>query len=132
MDNLKLTLYSLLFGGIYFLVDTLLSSGLQPLPSTAALGNLLLLALVPTLISNLCLVRAIKSIGSTLTSVLGAMEPLTAIVIGVLVLGERVTPVMLTGVLLIVSAVTIIVLSPLLDRNIAERLRRFARRSPQP
>ncbi|MBF1047758.1 MAG: EamA family transporter, partial [Porphyromonadaceae bacterium] len=132
MDNLKLTLYSLLFGGIYFLVDTLLSGGLQPLPSTAALGNLLLLALVPTLISNLCLVRAIKSIGSTLTSVLGAMEPLTAIVIGVLVLGEQVTPVMLTGVLLIVSAVTIIVLSPLLDSNIAERLRRFARRSPQP
>ena len=93
MDNLKLTLYSLLFGGIYFLVDTLLS--------------------------NLCLVRAIKSIGSTLTSVLGAMEPLTAIVIGVLVLGELVTPVMLTGVLLIVSAVTIIVLSPLLDRTIS-------------
>ena len=132
MDNLKLTLYSLLFGGIYFLVDTLLSGGLQPLPSTAALGNLLLLALVPTLLSNLCLVRAIKSIGSTLTSVLGAMEPLTAIVIGVLVLGEQVTPVMLAGVLLIVSAVTIIVLSPLLDSNIAERLRRFARRSPRP
>ena len=131
MDNLKLTLYSLLFGGIYFLVDTLLSGGLQPLPSTAALGNLLLLALVPTLISNLCLVRAIKSIGSTLTSVLGAMEPLTAIVIGVLVLGEQVTLVMLTGMLLIVSAVTIIVLSPLLDSNIAERLRRFARRSPR-
>ena len=76
--------------------------------------------------------RAIKSIGSTLTSVLGAMEPLTAIVIGVLVLGEQVTPVMLAGVLLIVSAVTIIVLSPLLDSNIAERLRRFARRSPRP
>ena len=76
--------------------------------------------------------RAIKSIGSTLTSVLGAMEPLTAIVIGVVVLGEQVTPVMLTGVLLIVSAVTIIVLSPLLDSNIAERLRRFARRSPRP
>ena len=60
------------------------------------------------------------------------MEPLTAIVIGVLVLGEQVTPVMLAGVLLIVSAVTIIVLSPLLDSNIAERLRRFARRSPRP
>ena len=60
------------------------------------------------------------------------MEPLTAIVIGVLVLGEQVTPVILTGMLLIVSAVTIIVLSPLLDRNIAERLRRFARRSPRP
>ena len=59
------------------------------------------------------------------------MEPLTAIVIGVLVLGEQVTPVMLTGMLLIVSAVTIIVLSPLLDHNIAERLRRFARRSPR-
>lgn len=132
MDNLKLTFYAIFFSGVFFLADSLLTGGLQPIPSRGVMVNLLLLALLPTLISNLALVRAIKSIGSTLTSVLGAMEPLTAIVIGVLVLGEQVTLVMLTGMLLIVSAVTIIVLSPLLDSNIAERLRRFARRSPRP
>ena len=90
--------------------------------------KVLLLALLPTLVSNLALVRAIKSIGSTLISALGAMEPLTAIVIGVLFLGEEVSSAMLLGVILILSAVTIIVLSPLLDKNIADRLKRFARK----
>lgn len=128
MDNLKLTFYAIFFSGVFFLADSLLTGGLQPIPSRGVMVNLLLLALLPTLISNLALVRAIKSIGSTLTSVLGAMEPLTAIVMGVLFLGEQVSSVMLLGVVLILSAVTIIVLSPLLDKNIADRLKRFAKR----
>ena len=128
MDNLKLTFYAIFFSGVFFLTDSLLSGGIQPIPSRGAMVNLLLLALLPTLISNLALVRAIKSIGSTLTSVLGAMEPLTAIVMGVFFLGEQVSSVMLLGVILILSAVTIIVLSPLLDKNIADRLKRFAKK----
>ena len=128
MDNLKLTFYAIFFSGVFFLLDTLLTGGLQPILSKGAMLNVLLLALLPTLVSNLALVRAIKSIGSTLTSVLGAMEPLTAIVIGVLFLGEEVSSAMLLGVILILSAVTIIVLSPLLDKNIADRLKRFARK----
>ena len=131
MDNLKLTLYVLLSGAGFFLFDATLSGGVQAIPSISSLTNLLLMACLPTLVSNLALVRAIKSIGSTLTSVLGAMEPLTAIIIGVLVFGERVSATMALGILLIISAVTLIVLSPLLDKNIAERLRRFAQR-PRP
>ena len=53
---------------------------------------------------------------------------LTAIVIGVVVFGETISGTMALGILLIIVAVTIIVLSPLLDKNIAERLRRFAQR----
>ncbi|KAA5235929.1 EamA/RhaT family transporter, partial [Bacteroides finegoldii] len=37
---------------------------------------------------NITLVRAIKYAGPTLTSILGAMEPLTAVVIGVFVFNE--------------------------------------------
>ena len=128
MDNLKLTLYVLLSSAGFFLINTSFSGGVQAIPSGSALVNLLLLAFLPTLVSNLALVRAIKSIGSTLTSVLGAMEPLTAIVIGVVVFGETISSTMALGILLIIAAVTIIVLSPLLDKNIAERLRRFAQR----
>ena len=127
-NNLKLTLYVLIFSALFFLLDTSLSGGLQMIPSGRALTNLLLLAFLPTLVSNLALVRAVKSIGSTLTSVLGAMEPLTAIVIGVVVFGEEVTGPMALGILLILLSVTIIVLSPLLDKNIAERLRRLSKR----
>ena len=54
------------------------------------------------------------------------MEPLTAIIIGILVFDETVTGVMALGTLLILAAVTLIVLSPLLDKRIADRLKRLA------
>ena len=125
-DNQKLTLYVLLSAGVFFLVNASLAQGLQPIGDVKSGGLLLLMALLPTLVSNLALVRAIKSIGSTLTSVLGAMEPLTAIIIGILVFDEKVTGVMVLGTLLILAAVTLIVLSPLLDKRIADRLKRLA------
>lgn len=125
-DNQKLTLYVLLSAGVSFFVNAILGQGLQPIGDVKSGGLLLLMALLPTLVSNLALVRAIKSIGSTLTSVLGAMEPLTAIIIGILVFEEKVTGVMALGILLILAAVTLIVLSPLLDKRIADRLKRLA------
>ena len=125
-DNQKLTLYVLLSAGVFFLLNASLAQGLQPIGDVKSGGLLLLMALLPTLVSNLALVRAIKSIGSTLTSVLGAMEPLTAIIIGILVFDEKVTGVMALGTLLILAAVTLIVLSPLLDKRIADRLKRLA------
>ena len=125
-DNQKLTLYVLLSAGVFFLLNASLGQGLQPIGDVKSGGLLLLMALLPTLVSNLALVRAIKSIGSTLTSVLGAMEPLTAIIIGILVFDEMVTGVMALGILLILAAVTLIVLSPLLDKRIADRLKRLA------
>lgn len=125
-DNQKLTLYVLLSAGVFFLLNASLGQGLQPIGDVKSGGLLLLMALLPTLVSNLALVRAIKSIGSTLTSVLGAMEPLTAIIIGILVFDEMVTGVMALGTLLILAAVTLIVLSPLLDKRIADRLKRLA------
>ena len=125
-DNQKLTLYVLLSTGVFFLLNASLAQGLQPIGDVKSGGLLLLMALLPTLVSNLALVRAIKSIGSTLTSVLGAMEPLTAIIIGILVFDETVTGVMALGTLLILAAVTLIVLSPLLDKRIADRLKRLA------
>ena len=125
-DNQKLTLYVLLSAGVFFLVNASLAEGFQPIGDVKSGGLLLSMALLPTLVSNLALVRAIKSIGSTLTSVLGAMEPLTAIIIGILVFDETVTGVMALGTLLILAAVTLIVLSPLLDQRIADRLKRLA------
>ena len=82
----------------------------QAIPDRITLGNLVMLALVPTVISNLALVRAIKNIGSTLTSVLGAMEPVTAVCVGILIFGEPFTQSIALGIGLIISAVTVIIL----------------------
>ena len=56
------------------------------------------------------LVQAVKSIGPTLTSIFGAMEPLTAVVIGVWVFAEPFTAKGAAGILLIVAAVSVVVL----------------------
>jgi drug/metabolite transporter (DMT)-like permease len=69
-----------------------------------------LLALIPTVVSNLALVRAVKSIGSTLTSVLGAMEPVTAVCVGIFLFGEAFTTSIGVGIALIIVAVMVIIL----------------------
>ena len=129
-NSQKLTFYVLMFSGAFFMLSTLQGGGLQIIPSSSAGINLLLMATLPTLLSNLALVRSVKSIGSTLTSVLGAMEPLTAIIVGILVFDESLRGLMIVGIILILVSVSLIVLSPLLDKRIAERLQRLARNKP--
>ncbi len=129
-NSQKLTFYVLMFSGAFFMLSTFQGGGLQIIPSASAGINLLLMATLPTLLSNLALVRSVKNIGSTLTSVLGAMEPLTAIIVGILVFDESLRGLMVVGIILILVSVSLIVLSPLLDKRIAERLQRLARNKP--
>ena len=129
-NSQKLTFYVLMFSGAFFMLSALQGGGLQIIPSASAGINLLLMATLPTLLSNLALVRSVKNIGSTLTSVLGAMEPLTAIIVGILVFDESLRGLMVVGIILILVSVSLIVLSPLLDKRIAERLQRLARKKP--
>ena len=83
---------------------------IQPIPNLHTAGNLAMLAIIPTVISNLALVRAVKCIGSTLTSVLGAMEPVTAVCVGIFMFGEPFTNSVGLGIILIITAVTVIIL----------------------
>ena len=129
-NSQKLTFYVLMFSGAFFMLSALQGGGLQIIPNASAGINLLLMATLPTLLSNLALVRSVKNIGSTLTSVLGAMEPLTAIIVGIFVFDESLRGLMIVGIILILVSVSLIVLSPLLDKRIAERLQRLARNKP--
>lgn len=74
-----------------------------------AMGRPFGLAVFPTAISLLCTTRAIHYIGSTPTAILGALEPVTAVVIGILVFGERLTTRDCLGILLIILAVSLVV-----------------------
>jgi drug/metabolite transporter (DMT)-like permease len=110
IPGLKLTFYMFLFGTLMLLIGVPLTTGIQPVPSAASVLNLTMLAVVPTVVSNLALVKSIKAIGSTLTSVLGAMEPVTAVCVGIYAFGEPFTATIAAGVVLIITAVTIIIL----------------------
>ena len=88
LDPLIVAFYVLTFSAAVFLVYALSTSGIAVVHTWHIWRNLLLLALLPTVLSNLTLVLAIKHIGSTMTSILGSMEPLTAVLVGVVHFGE--------------------------------------------
>ena len=113
----KLTFYVFVFTAIFLLAGAALMGKLQTVPDWKSDLNLTLLALIPTVISNLTLVWAVKLIGSTFASVLGAMEPLTAMTVGVFVFHEPFTRSTAWGVGLIILAVTFVVLAPALEKG---------------
>lgn len=67
-------------------------------------------AVIPTIISLETMTIAIKLIGPTLSAILGALEPVTAVFIGVFVFGEHLSVRIVCGIILILSAVLMIVL----------------------
>ena len=111
IPTLKVTFYVLLFG--VFVFGTRFVAG-QPL-TTPAIGqwylwaNVIALAVFPTAISFLCTTAAIQRIGSTPTAILGALEPATAIFFGITVFGETLTLRDSIGLVLIITAVTLVV-----------------------
>lgn len=122
MKGLKLTFYVLLSGSVIFFCMAQIKDTFQAVPDAASYLNIVLLAVVPTVISNLTLVKAVGYIGSTLTAVLGAMEPLTAVCVGIIVFHEPFTANLAAGILCIVTAVSTIILARHLQR-VTVRLR---------
>lgn len=62
------------------------------------------------MVSNITGVKAVRRIGPTRTSILGALQPVTAVILGVLFLNEHLYIRSVIGVSLILIAVSIVVL----------------------
>lgn len=107
--TLKVTFYVLLFGLSLFIVRLYTSSELTVPDEWYLWGNLIALAVFPTAISFLCTTSAIQYIGSTPTAILGALEPVTAIIFGVSVFGEVLTLRECVGLVMIIVAVTFVI-----------------------
>ena len=102
----------LISGAFIFLLNLIVNREmLTPIPSWEIGVDLILLALVPTLISDLTLILAVQHVGSTTTAVLGCMEPLTAVIMGVLFLGESCNFIQSIGICIILIAVTTVIIT---------------------
>lgn len=88
--TLKITFYSLAFGVLLFFVRIDFGQSVtMPSPDKWYLwGNLIGLAVFPTIISFLCTTAAIQYIGSTSTAILGALEPVTGVILELLYLAN--------------------------------------------
>ncbi|MBR1881520.1 MAG: DMT family transporter [Muribaculaceae bacterium] len=112
LDSSVLTFYIFLFSALQWLFISPFTGGFGAIPSWSIGGSLIMMGLVPTVLSNFALVLALKSVGSTLSSICGAMEPVTAMLCGAIAFGEPVTAVVMVGFVAIVTSVMLLIVKP--------------------
>ena len=111
IEVVKFTTWVMMLSATYFIVCALIFNGKLTIVTDAKSWlNILGLGLWATMVSNITGVKGIRRIGPTMTSVLGAVQPVTAVILGVLFLGEHLYLRSLIGITIILIAVCIIVI----------------------
>ncbi len=106
-SGVKVSFYSMVFASLFFLVKTLVLGNSVAIPSLEIGTHLALFSLITTALSVVSLVYAIKYIGSTPTAIMGAVEPVVAVMISVGLFDETLTFSLIAGVIIIISGVLI-------------------------
>lgn len=111
IEVVKFSTWIMLLSAVYFIICAFVLEG--KLTMVTGVKNwmyILGLGLWSTMISNFTGVKAVRRIGPTLTSILGALQPVTAVVLGILFLHEHLYTRSLIGIILILIAVTVVVM----------------------
>ncbi|QES92452.1 DMT family transporter [Empedobacter brevis] len=107
IKGFTLSFYSFLFTTIYYAIKMLIQKESFILPSLELTFNFFTFAFVTTVISSIALIFAIKNIGSTATSILGASEPVVAVAVSVITFGENFSMSLALGIFMIIFGVTL-------------------------
>lgn len=111
IEVVKFTTWVMLLSAIYFIICAFAIDGKLTLVTDGKSWLYILgLGLWSTMISNFTGVKAVRRIGPTLTSILGALQPVTAVILGVVFLHEHLYLKSLIGIILILAAVTVVVM----------------------
>lgn len=111
IEVVKFTTWIMLLSALYFIIGAIALEGkLMIVTDFRNWMYILGLGLWATMVSNITGVKAIRRIGPTNTSILGALQPVTAVILGVLFLGEHLYPRSILGIILILIAVSIVVM----------------------
>lgn len=121
MDSWKLTFYALLFGSSIYIIQTDFLMGIEPIVTLRQAISVLGLSVFPTIISMVLITMSIHRIGSTSASILGALEPIAGVLVGVLALGEVLTMQNIIGIFVVLTAVTLIVSEGKIKEKFQER-----------
>lgn len=110
LSSSVVTFYVMAVGFMVLIANSALAGGLHFPQHAWSWLNILGLGIFPTLVSLWSTSQAISLIGSTQTAIFGAMEPLTAVVLGILILGETLTLMPAIGMVLIFGSVTLLIM----------------------
>lgn len=111
IEVVKFTTWIMMLSALYFIVCAFIFEGkITLVKDFDSWLNILGLGLWATMVSNITGVKAIRRIGPTHTSILGALQPVTAVILGVIFLGEHLYLRSCIGIILILAAVSVVVM----------------------
>lgn len=111
IEVVKFTTWIMMLSALYFIICAFVFEGKLTMVSGCTNWlNILGLGLWATMVSNITGVKAIRRIGPTHTSILGALQPVTAVILGVLFLCEHLYLRSCIGIILILAAVSVVVM----------------------
>lgn len=111
IEVVKFTTWIMMLSAIYFIICALIfDEKISLVKDSFSWMNILGLGLWATMVSNITGVKAIRRIGPVMTSILGALQPVTAVILGVVFLNEHLYLRSMIGVSMILIAVIVVVM----------------------
>ncbi len=111
IEVVKFNTWIMMLSALYFIVcEAIFEGGITMIPDGKSWLYVLGLGLWSTMVSNFTGVKAVRRIGPTLTSILGALQPVTAVILGIAFLNEHLYLKSFIGIVLILAAVIVVVL----------------------
>ncbi len=111
IEVVKFTTWIMMMIALYFIICAFVFDGRLTMVTDGINWLYILgLGLWCTMVSSFTGVKAVRRVGPTMTSILGALQPLTAVILGVVFLGETLHIRSLVGIILILISVSIVVL----------------------
>lgn len=105
VDLLTLTAWQLVAGGLFLLPIAWLVEGPPPVLTGAAIASYVWLAVAGTLVAYLCWFRGLRRLPAAAVGTLGLLNPLTATLLGVVLVGEAFGPFQALGTALVLAGV---------------------------
>ena len=111
IEAVKFTTWIMMLSAAYFIACCFIFNGrIMPVTDPVQWVYILGLGLWATMVSNFTGVKAVRRIGPTLTSILGALQPLTAVILGIIFLDEHLSLRTVAGIAIIMVTVSVTVI----------------------
>lgn len=110
MYAFKITFYLAIFASFYLFVAGILSGNLVLTMTTKGWLFTILVAFFVSFLANTFIPIGVKYVGPTVTSIVGMFEPITSVILGILILNEPLTARNIIACILILAGVLIVTL----------------------
>lgn len=120
VESTPLTCYVMGFAAICFIITGQFTGGITWIPFSEKTTwlHILGIAIPATAISNITLIKSVKLVGATLSSILGILEPITAVLIGIWAFAEPFTIKTAIGLAIIIIAACVVILNHRIEQKL--------------